>query len=182
MADTEPTESEDMDEDAESASASGDPAKKKRRKKKRPKVPFYKNKLVLLGLVTTLLMGVGGGVIAWKMLGDGGRVVEMAMPGKSIFYEYGRVVTDLAPSGGRNGFMAFKLTMEMGSEDDIAVVEEIKPRIKDAIEAHFRTVPREDLDGAAGSERLRIDLNLILNNALKPISVRGVLIHSMQVR
>ena len=174
------TELEDMDDDSEEESAAA--PEKKRRKKKRPKVPFYKNKIIILGLVMTLMMGGGGGFVAWKMLGGSGRVVEMAMPGKSIFYEYGRVISDLAPRNGKNDFMAFKLTLEMGSEGDIAVVEEIKPRIKDAIEAHFRTVPRSELDGAAGSERLRTDLNLILNNALNPITIRGVLIHSLQVR
>ena len=55
-------------------------------------------------------------------------------------------------------------------------------RIKDAIEAHFRTVPYLELEGAAGTERLRADLNLILNNALKPVTVRGVLIFNMQLR
>ena len=156
---------------------------------------FYKKKLsgkkiVLFFVLPILLLGGGGaGVLFSGMLGGDvkeEKVVEneagpIATP-KTVFFELPEMLVNLNSTGRRPNFLKMKVSLELTSERDLSRVREFSPRIIDNFQVYLRELRAEDLAGSAGIYRLREELLVRVNTAVRPVKVKDVLFRDLLVQ
>ena len=96
------------------------------------------------------------------------------------YFELPDITVNLAASG--NHFLRLKVVLEVASEADAAHLEQLKPRIIDDFQVYLRELRPDDLQGSAGSYRLRHDLLLRANQAAQPTRVQNVLFREFLVQ
>ncbi len=151
-------------------------------------------KLVLLIVLPVLLLGGAvGGLFATGML-DGllgvesemeeehAEVEESTVPTPGFFYELPDMVVNLNSGRRRQNFLKLSVSLELGSEQDVATVEQVLPRIIDNFQVYLRELRIEDLRGSAGLYRLREELLRRVSVAAAPADVRDVLFREMLVQ
>ena len=106
---------------------------------------------------------------------------EAPVPTESHYFELPDLTVNLASAGG-NRFLRLKVVLEVGSADDLARLEQVRPRIIDDFQVYLRELRPEDLRGSAGSYRLRHDLLLRANQAAQPARVVNVLFKEFLVQ
>ena len=104
------------------------------------------------------------------------------IPKGPAFYDLPEMVVDIAGNGRKRTFMKVRVSLELASHNDIAVVESVMPRIVDNFQVYLRELRIEDLQGAAGIYRLREELLLRVNAAVRPAKVNDVLFKEMLVQ
>ncbi len=92
------------------------------------------------------------------------------------------MVVDIAGQGRKRTFMKVRVSLELSSQADVPVVESVMPRIVDNFQVYLRELRIEDLQGAAGIYRLREELLLRVNSAVRPAKVNDVLFKEMLVQ
>lgn len=110
-------------------------------------------------------------------------VAEESAPvaAESHYFELPDLTVNLASAGG-NRFLRLKVVLEVGSAEDLARLEQVRPRIIDDFQVYLRELRPEDLQGSAGSYRLRHDLLLRANQAAQPARVVNVLFKEFLVQ
>ena len=78
--------------------------------------------------------------------------------------------------------MKVKISLEIGSHEDIPRIEHTMPRIIDNFQVYLRELRLEDIKGAAGMYRLREELLLRVSTAVAPIQVKDVLFRVMLIQ
>ncbi len=101
---------------------------------------------------------------------------------KPIFYEVPDIIVNLNSPSPRPHFVNLKLTLEIASEPKLEDVKNQLPRITDSFNTYLREVRREDLQGSAGTYRLKKELTLRLNKILGDEVVNDVLIREIIVQ
>ena len=114
--------------------------------------------------------------------GEGGEGGDPNIPKGPAFYDLPEMVVDIAGNGRKRTFMKVRVSLELASHKDIAVVESVMPRIVDNFQVYLRELRIEDLQGAAGIYRLREELLLRVNAAVRPAKVNDVLFKEMLVQ
>ena len=160
----------------------------------KPKAGLSGKKLVLFIVLPFLLIVTGGGAGAYVLGfldpwlgGDGSAVEEEAVSDESIhtpvaFYELPEMLVNLNSSGRKSHFLKISISLELSDEDDVKVLESVMPRIIDNFQVYLRGLRIEDLQCAAGLQRLREELLLRVNAATKGKHVRDVLFKEMLVQ
>jgi len=140
-----------------------------------------KKKIILIAVGVLILLLAGGGGAAWKM-----HIIHdlMGWPyahekadldlGQPVSIDMPMVRTDLKSGECRAPFVKFEFTVQV-SNHDVAKLNEVQPQIMDGIRTHLRDQERQDLVGKQGSLQLKSDLAAIINHAIKPSKVRGIL-------
>lgn len=105
---------------------------------------------------------------------------EHGAGGGTQYFELPDLTVNLATSG--NHFLRLKVVLEVASEADAAHLEQVKPRIIDDFQVYLRELRPDDLQGSAGSYRLRHDLLLRANQAAQPTRVQNVLFREFLVQ
>jgi flagellar FliL protein len=151
---------------------------------------FSGKKLVLFVVAPVLLLAlVGGGGYAMGLF-DSLLGVEPA-PGDeaaeaekepSIFFDLPELLVNLNSSGKKATFLKISVSLELADEEAGAQVEAMLPRLIDQFQVYMRELRPEDLKGSAGLYRLREELLLRANEAVKPAEVRDVLFREMLVQ
>ncbi len=147
-------------------------------------------KLVLLILLPLLVLcGVGGALLTSGALDSLTSSDEQpAEPAEPIagpggyFYDLPDILVNLNTDGRRQSFLSISVSLELGSEADIAHVEKVLPRIIDNFQVYLRELQLDDLRGSAGLYRLREELLRRVGNAAHPADVRDVLFREMLVQ
>ena len=106
---------------------------------------------------------------------------EAPLPSESHYFELPDLTVNLASAGG-NRFLRLRVVLEVGSAEDLARLEQVRPRIIDDFQVYLRELRPEDLKGSAGSYRLRHDLLLRANQAAQPARVVNVLFKEFLVQ
>lgn len=146
-----------------------------------PRKKMSGKKLILL-IVLPILMLAGGGAglfvtgAADKLLAEVAtprRPVDRTTPG--FFYNLPEMTVNLNTSDRRQAYLLIQPTLELNSQEDVAKVERVLPRIMDNFQIYLRELRLDDLRGSAGPYRLREELLRRVNAAVQPVQVREVL-------
>jgi flagellar FliL protein len=162
-----------------------------------PKSRFGRKKLLLLG-VPVLLAAVGaglwfGGVLPGRF-GPGRPVAAAAGPGagagapgaaapnQPAYVELPEMVANLNAGTRRNSYVKLRARLELAAPADEATLKADMPRLMDLFQTYLREMRPEELQGSAGSYRLREELIARANIALAPVRVTDVLFTEMLVQ
>ncbi len=156
---------------------------------KKRKMP---GKKLVLFIVLPVLLLVGGGAGAYftgladPLLGkrtaeaDGGQEEAPIVP--SVYFDLPDMLVNLNTGSRKSSFLKMSVSLEMEDEATIERLKEVMPRIVDNFQVYLRELRIEDLSGSAGLERLREELLLRVNAAIRPAQVRDVLFKEMLVQ
>jgi flagellar FliL protein len=100
----------------------------------------------------------------------------------TVFYEMPEMLVNINTAGRTRNFLKIKVSLELASEQDIARIDNVLPRIVDNFQVYLRELRLEDLQGAAGMYRLREELLNRVNAAVRPSQVKDVLFKDMIVQ
>jgi flagellar FliL protein len=169
-----------------------------------------KTKLIVLGLGALLLLGGGGAGAAWMLGLFGGHAAEAAAPadaghgaaadgghgaaadegghgGKSAgpavaFVDLPDVIVNLQPTASRMRFLKLKVALEVASEGEAEAVRALTPRIMDSFQLYLRALTVEEVQGAAGMQRLKEEMLARVHRAVEPLRIEDVLFKEMLVQ
>ncbi len=102
--------------------------------------------------------------------------------GGAVFYDMPEMLVNINTAGRTRNFLKIRVSLEMANETDIALIENVQPRIIDNFQVYLRELRLEDLQGAAGMYRLREELLNRVNAAVRPAQVKDVLFKEMIVQ
>ena len=169
-------EEEPEGEDGEEASSSG--GKKKL--------------LIIVGAVVLLLIGAAAAVFFSGILDseeteestekEGKEGAEAEMEKKTYFVDLDEMIVNLNTTERRQSLLKIKVSLEVAEQKDVAVVQELTPRVVDNFQTYLRELRLDDLRGSAGMYRLREELLTRINIAVEPAKVKAVLFKEMIVQ
>jgi len=169
-------EEEPEGEDGEEASSSG--GKKKL--------------LIIVGAVVLLLIGAAAAVFFSGILdseeteesaeNEVKEGVEAEMAKKTYFVDLDEMIVNLNTTERRQSLLKIKVSLEVAEQKDVAMVQELTPRVVDNFQTYLRELRLDDLRGSAGMYRLREELLTRINIAVEPAKVKAVLFKEMIVQ
>lgn len=150
-------------------------------------------KKLILFIALPVLLLIGGGAGAYftglldPLLGieaEGAVEEELAKApsGPAVFFEIPEMLVNLNSTGRKVGYLKISISLELGSEEDLATLEGVMPRVVDSFQVYLRGLRVEDLQGSAGLQRLREELLLRVATAAQPAQIRDVLFREMLIQ
>ena len=91
------------------------------------------------------------------------------------------MIVNLAGSSNQSQLLELVLTLEASDASAFDSVPTEMPRLRDAFQSFLRELRVEDINGSAGSYRLRIELLKRFNIVMAPAKADAVLIESFLV-
>jgi flagellar FliL protein len=145
-------------------------------------------KLILL-IGAALLVLAGGGAAAFFMgiVPTGSADARQALQSEVaradiVFVDLPELLVNLNVTGRRLHFLKIATALEVAGEDQAAVVRQFVPRILDSFHMYLRAITPEELQGAEGVYRIKEELLVRTNEAIRPAQVRDVLVREMLVQ
>jgi flagellar FliL protein len=149
-------------------------------------------KLIIIIIVAVLLLLIGGGAAAYFMgvfdTSPQETEVEPSEDSKkaaedlAFFHDLPDITVNLNAKGRRRSVMKLKISLEVGSPDEIPKLQALMPRVIDNFQVYLRELRLDDLKGSAGMYRLREELMMRVNAAISPAKVKAVLFKEMLVQ
>ena len=142
--------------------------------------------LILGGLAAAYFTGLLQPVI--EMLGGSDPVPAEGAPQaptvseNAVFYDLQEMLVNINTGGRKPVYLKIRVSLELGSTNDIIQVEAVMPRIIDNFQIYLRELRIEDLKGSAGMYRLREELLKRVSVAAAPATVNDVLFKEMLVQ
>ncbi|MSO98051.1 MAG: flagellar basal body protein FliL [Rhodospirillaceae bacterium] len=126
----------------------------------------------------------GGEHTAEGAAAPGGTAAAPGTPGApaTVFLDLSEMLVNLNTPGRKRNFLKIRVTLELGSEADITVVQAVEARIVDSFQVYLRELRLEDLQGSAGMYRLREELLTRVSAAVRPAQVKDVLFKEIIVQ
>ncbi|SLN77130.1 flagellar basal body-associated FliL family protein [Oceanibacterium hippocampi] len=191
------------DSENEDAEVDGEEAKKKKK--------GMSGKKLILFVVLPVLLLVGGGAGAYfagaldGLLGaedtadagegeqhasaeaEGGHGAAPANENVShgggvVFYDLPEMLVNLNTGGKRTSYLKIRVSLELADEAAVPQIEHLLPRVLDNFQTYLRELRNEDLKGSGGLYRLKEELLIRVNTALKPVRINDVLFKEMLVQ
>lgn len=149
-------------------------------------------KLILFVVIPLLL--IGGGVGAYfmgvfdkapegehaeskdKHGEEGGEAITAA------FVKIPDMIVNLSSDDGQPRYLRLSVQLELENEADVAVVEQVMPRVIDQFQTYLRELRVRDLRGSAGIYRLQMELLSRVNAAAYPVEVQDVLFQEILIQ
>lgn len=152
-----------------------------------------KKRLLLIVAAVVVLGAIGAGVFLSGILGGGEETAsgegehaaaeeKPAASPATIFHQMPDLVISLRGSDRRTTFLKLRLTAEVGSNADIARIEAMMPRVVDYCQLYLRELRPDDLQGSAGTLRLKEELMRRINAAVAPTEVRDILLSELLIQ
>jgi len=154
--------------------------------------------IIMIVLPVLLLVGGGAGAyfmgvfsseeaVAESVEGEVEEVEEeevaiAVMPEDVVFVDLPDLLVNLNVTGKRLRFLKVVTALEVASEDMAEVVRQLTPRVLDNLHLYFRSVQPEELAGPDGVYRIKEDLLVRINDAIRPAKVRDVLVKELLVQ
>jgi flagellar protein FliL len=143
-----------------------------------------KKKLFVMAGLAVLVLGGGAG--AFTMLGGSHTGDEPQAEAKKpvSFVDLREMTVNLAaePSQERQHFLKFRVALEVGDPKVMAEIQPLLPRVEDTFQVFLRELRASDLEGSAGTYRLREELLRRVNMAVYPAKVDAVLFKDIVVQ
>ena len=105
-----------------------------------------------------------------------------APSGPAVYFEIPEMLVNLNSTGRKTGYLKISISLELGSEEDVVLLEGVMPRVVDGFQVYLRELRVEDLQGSAGLQRLREELLLRVASAAKPAQIKDVLFREMLIQ
>jgi len=105
-----------------------------------------------------------------------------APPKQIVFMDLPEMIVNLNTGSRQSSFLKLRVSLEL---DDALLVPKLKalePRIIDNFQIYLRDLRREDLDGSAGMARLKEELLMRINVAVRPARINDVLFNEILVQ
>ena len=151
-----------------------------------------KKLLIIVGAVVLLLIGAAAAVFFSGILDseeteesaekEGKEGAEAEMAKKTYFIDLDEMIVNLNTTERRQSLLKIKVSLEVAEQKDVAVVQELTPRVVDNFQTYLRELRLDDLRGSAGMYRLREELLTRINIAVEPAKVKAVLFKEMIVQ
>ncbi|MGB1540089.1 MAG: flagellar basal body-associated FliL family protein [Rickettsiales bacterium] len=113
-----------------------------------------------------------------SQLDEAGNPIEA----KITYYELPDFLVNLSTNTGQTSFLKMKVTLELPSEQDLAIAQEKLPILQDHFNTYLRDLRATDLSGSAGMYRLREELLARANKSLAPGKVNNILFSEILVQ
>ncbi len=145
------------------------------------------NKLVLGGLAAVLLLGGGGGgwwfFLKKKPVPEEQAEAKIA-PKKTAFVDMKDMLINIAGAqpGERQNFIKVKVALEIADAKMAPEIQPLLPRVEDMFQVYLRELRPADLEGSAGTYRLKEELLRRVNVAVHPAKVDAVLFKELLVQ
>ena len=148
---------------------------------------------ILLIVILVLVLALGGGVGFLLFtekgksligLGDEHKKEEtkVELPEHLTYYEIPEMLVNVQSTAKRKPYLRVTMKLEIHNPDDVKTLDLVKPRIIDAFQVYLRELRVEDLEGAAGSQRLRQELLKRANAMAAPAVISNVLFETFVVQ
>lgn len=138
--------------------------------------------LILVVIVVLFFTSFGRALIGLNAAGKGHgdeEVVEevvMELPEHITYYEMPELLVNIQTSSSkRKPYLRLAVKFEIHDPEAVKTLDLIKPRIIDAFQVYLRELRVGDLEGSAGSQRLKEELLKRVNMVSAPIKVIDVL-------
>jgi flagellar FliL protein len=107
--------------------------------------------------------------------------LKVGEEGEPSYYSMPKMIVNLAGNANQAQLLELILTLEASDPSAFDAVPTEMPRLKDAFQSFLRELRVEDINGSAGSYRLRIELLKRFNIVMAPAKADAVLIESFLV-
>lgn len=159
-----------------------------------PKKKKLSGKMIVLIAAPVLLLAIGG--VVFLLMSGGGDKSDAAEGGEGahgedghgaevhhevVFYELPSMLVNLNASAGGARYLKLQVSIELGSQEDIAEIEPLMPRIIDQFQIYLRELRVSELSGSAGMFHLKQELLRRINLAV-PVPVKDVLFTEMIIQ
>jgi flagellar FliL protein len=146
--------------------------------------PVGRRKIIMIAAAILVLVGAGTG--GYLMLGraPAGDEVHAAVKKPVSFVDLREMTVNLAPEPNqeRQQFLKFRVALEVGDSKTLAEIQPLLPRVEDTFQVFLRELRATDLEGSAGTYRLREELLRRVNIAVYPAKVDAVLFKDIVVQ
>jgi len=131
------------------------------------------------GMLQPVMDMLGGGEVTAE---EGADSTGPTVSGDAVFYDLQEMLVNINTGGRKPVYLKIRVSLELGTADDIIQVEAVMPRIIDNFQIYLRELRVEDLKGSAGMYRLREELLKRVSVAAAPATVNDVLFKEMLVQ
>ena len=152
-----------------------------------PAAPSRKWSIIRMAAIagTALLLAIGGAWGAYTFFLSSKKEEKVAAPAAKppTFFDLPDVLVNLTTTGSdKTQYLKVKLVLELA---DPALAEQIKPvlpRVMDTFQVFLRELRATDLEGSAGTYRLKEELTRRVNVAIAPSRINAVLFKEFLVQ
>ena len=92
------------------------------------------------------------------------------------------LIVNLQSDAPRMRFLKLRVSLEVAGEPTAETVRQLMPRVMDSFQLYLRALTVEEVQGAAGMQRLKEELIARVNLAVGPTQVSAVLLKEMLVQ
>jgi flagellar protein FliL len=131
---------------------------------------------LFLAIGAALLLLTGGGAAAFVMLtppaeapGDGHATASETDHADIVFVDLPELLVNLNVTGQRLRFLKIATAVEVAGEEEAEAVRQFVPRILDSFHLYLRAITPEELQGAEGVYRIKEELLVRTNEAVRPV-------------
>lgn len=140
-------------------------------------------KLILFIVVPLLVLGSVAAVLFLTHFGRAliglekphKQEITQSLPDHITYYELPEMLINIQSTSKRKPYLRMAVKLEVHEEKIEPKLDLIKPRMIDAIQMYVRELRVDDLEGSAGSQRLKQELLKRINALSGPIKVHDIL-------
>ena len=153
-----------------------------------PKKGFPMKLVIIIAGAVLILGGGAAGFLYFTSMGrhmiglDKGESHAAKLPEHIAYYELPEMLVNIQSTEKRRPYLRVMIQLELHNPDDTHGMDLLKPRIIDAIQIYLRELRVEDLEGSAGSQRLKQELLKRVRATAAPIEVADVLFTNFVVQ
>lgn len=147
-------------------------------------------KLILFIAVPVLVLGIIAGVLFLTHFGRTliglekapKKEITQSLPDHIMYYELPEMLINIQSTSKRKPYLRMAVKLELHQTDAVQTMDLLKPRIIDAFQMYIRELRVDDLEGSAGSQKLKQELLKRVNSLTGPIKVHDVLFGSFVIQ
>lgn len=155
-----------------------------------PQAKGSKRRWIFILVALVLVLGAGGGAAYVFLIPappvDGVEAEpepeEVEIPEKPQFAKLREIIADLRTPRGTSSFIRLKMSLRVTTREEKAWIKNIEPRIADAVQLYLRRHTRDAFIGDEGTMKARDELLAVINQAAKPVKIRGIFFREFLVR
>lgn len=103
-------------------------------------------------------------------------------PKQIVFMDLPDMIVNLNTGSRQSSFLKLRVSLELDDPLMIPKLKALEPRIVDNFQIYLRDLRREDLDGSSGMARLKEELLMRINVAVRPARINDVLFNEILVQ
>lgn len=144
---------------------------------------FTLKRLIMAGAALAFIGGSGAGGYFYFFAHKKDEKVALPAPKPATFFDLPDVLVNLANTGtDRSQYLKVKIVLELPDPAMVQQIQPVLPRVMDTFQVFLRELRPTDLEGSAGTYRLKEELTRRVNTAIAPGRITAVLFKEMLVQ